>query len=137
MTGREGKRGAVAVGILPWFMWSLGALFFCYGFFQRVVPSVMISDLMRDFGVGAAILGNLSAFYFYAYAAMQLPVGVLVDNWGPRRTLAGGALVCGIGTLVFAAAFALGPAYLGRVRGEFVLTRRPGVRKGHHNAFPK
>lgn len=90
MTGREGERGAVAVGILPWFMWSLGALFFCYGFFQRVVPSVMISDLMRDFGVGAAILGNLSAFYFYAYAAMQLPVGVLVDNWGPRRTLAGG-----------------------------------------------
>ncbi len=45
MTGREGKRGAVAVGILPWFMWSLGALFFCYGFFQRVVPSVMIRDL--------------------------------------------------------------------------------------------
>jgi len=115
MTGREGKRGAVAVGILPWFMWFLGALFFGYGFFQRVVPSVMISDLMRDFGVGAAILGNLSAFYFYAYAAMQLPVGVLVDNWGPRRTLAGGALVCGIGTLVFAAAFALGPAYLGRL----------------------
>ena len=113
MTGREGG-GAAALGRLPWFMWSLGALFFCYGFFQRVAPSVMISDLMRDFGVTAGVLGNLSAFYFYAYAGMQLPVGVVVDNWGSRRVLAGGALICSIGTLLFATATTLGPAYLGR-----------------------
>ena len=114
MTGRGSKSGRAAVGPLPWFMWSLGALFFCYGFFQRVAPSVLVSDLMRDFGVGAAVLGNLSAFYFYAYAGMQLPLGVLVDNWGPRRILTGGALVCGLGTLMFATADTLGPAYLGR-----------------------
>jgi sugar phosphate permease len=80
-------------------MWSLAALFFSYAFFHRVVPSVMVSDLMRDFGVGAAVLGNLAAFYFYAYASLQLPVGVLVDSWGPRRVLTAGALVCGAGTL--------------------------------------
>jgi MFS family permease len=115
MTGRGSKSGRATVGPLPWFMWSLGALFFCYAFFQRVAPSVLVSDLMRDFGVGAAVLGNLSAFYFYAYAGMQLPLGVLVDNWGPRRILAGGALVCGLGTLMFATADTLGPAYLGRL----------------------
>ncbi len=59
MTGRGSKSGRAAVGPLPWFMWSLGALFFCYAFFQRVAPSVLVSDLMRDFGVGAAVLGNL------------------------------------------------------------------------------
>ena len=114
MRGRDDSGRSAAVGLLPWFMWSLGALFFGYGFFQRVAPSIMVSDLMRDFAVGAAILGNLSAFYYYAYAGMQLPVGVLVDNWGPRRALAGGALVCGIGTLLFATAGTLGPAHLGR-----------------------
>jgi hypothetical protein len=51
---------------LPWFTWGLGALLFCYGFFQRVAPSVMIDHLMRDLAVGGAVLGNLSAFYFYA-----------------------------------------------------------------------
>ena len=97
-----------------WLMWSLGTGFFCYGYFLRVAPSVMVSDLMRDFAVNAAVLGNLSAFYFYAYAAMQLPVGILVDTWGPRRALTGGALVCGLGTLLFAAASSVEPAYLGR-----------------------
>ncbi len=115
MTGRAGNGGASAAGLLPWVMWSLGALFFCYGFFQRVLPSVMVSDLMRDFGVGAALLGNLSAYYFYAYAGMQLPVGILVDRWGPRRCLAAGALVCGLGTLLFAAADSLAPASMGRL----------------------
>ena len=99
---------------LPWSMWSLGAGFFCYGYFLRVTPSVMVSDLMRDFAVNAAVLGNLSAFYFYAYAAMQLPVGILVDTWGPRRALTCGALVCGLGTLLFAASASIEPAYLGR-----------------------
>ena len=87
MTGRGSKNGRVAVGPLPWLMWSLGALFFCYAFFQRVAPSVLVGDLMRDFGVGAAVLGNLSAFYFYAYAGMQLPLGVLVDTWGPSSPI--------------------------------------------------
>ena len=54
---------------------ALGALFFGYAFLQRVSPSVMTSELMRDFAVGGAALGSLSAFYFYAYASIQLPVG--------------------------------------------------------------
>ena len=71
MRGRDDSGRSAAVGLLPWFMWSLGALFFGYGFFQRVAPSIMVGDLMRDFAVGAAILGNLSACYYYAYAGMQ------------------------------------------------------------------
>ncbi|MCW8836261.1 MAG: MFS transporter [Rhodospirillales bacterium] len=99
---------------LPWIFWGLGAAFYCYGFFQRVAPSVMVSDLMRDFGVSAAILGNLTAFYFYAYAGLQLPVGVIVDRWGPRRVLAIAAVLCGFGSLLFATAESLTAAYLGR-----------------------
>ncbi|HKJ52514.1 MAG TPA: MFS transporter, partial [Gammaproteobacteria bacterium] len=56
---------------------TLGTLFFGYAFVQRVSPSVMTDELMREFAVGGAALGSLSAFYFYAYASIQLPVGML------------------------------------------------------------
>jgi MFS family permease len=47
-------------------------------------------------------MGNLSAFYFYSYVAMQVPTGLLADHWGPRRLLTLGAAVAGLGTLLFA-----------------------------------
>ena len=98
-----------------WFIWGVGAAFFLYGFFQRVAPSAMIADLMRDFGAGAAILGNLSAFYFYSYAAVQVPVGVLLDRFGARRMLAAAALLCAAGSLLYAMAGSLPIAYAGRL----------------------
>ena len=100
---------------LPWLVWSFGPAMFFYAFFQRVAPSIMIDQLMRDLHTSGAVLGNLSAFYFYAYASLQIPVGLLMDRYGPRRLLCFGATVCAIGTGVFALATELGPAYLGRL----------------------
>ncbi len=102
-------------GARAWLAFALGALFFFYAFVQRVSPSVMVEDLMRDFAVGAAILGNLSAFYFYAYAGLQIPVGVLMDRIGPRRLMCGAAMLCGLGAILFAASEAIGGAYVGRL----------------------
>ncbi len=87
-----------------WFVWSLGAAFYCSGFYLRVAPAVMTDRLMADFNIGAAALGNLSAFYFYSYVAMQIPTGVLADTWGPRKLLSVGAFVAAMGTFLFAAA---------------------------------
>ena len=85
-----------------WFVWGLGALFYLMGFFHRVAPAVMTEELMREFNINATALGNLSAFYFYSYVAMQIPTGILSDTLGPRRLLTIGSLVAGIGTLIFA-----------------------------------
>ena len=98
-----------------WTAWGVGTTLFLYGFAQRVAPSVMIGDLMRDFSASGAILGNLSAFYFYAYAGIQIPVGVLLDRWGPRRLLAGAALVSAVGSLLFSTSSLLTQAYAGRL----------------------
>ena len=95
-------------------VWGLAAAFYLYGFFQRVAPASLAHDLMRDFGLTAAALGNLSAFYFYAYAAMQLPTGLLVDRYGAARVLAVGALMAGIGSLLFALAPTIELAAIGR-----------------------
>ena len=100
---------------LSWLIWGLGALFYLVGFYQRVAPAVITQELMSQFSLSAAALGNLSAYYFYAYVAMQLPTGVLADHWGPRRLLCAGAVVSGVGSLLFGLAPSLAWAELGRL----------------------
>ena len=99
---------------VAWIAWLCGASFYCYGFFQRVAPSVMVGDLMRDFAVSGAVLGHLTAFYFYAYAGLQIPIGVMVDRFGPRRMLGAAAVLCTVGSGLFATADSVGLAYAGR-----------------------
>jgi MFS family permease len=108
------NRAGTGSPLRPWLMWGAGALFFCYAFFQRVAPSVMVEDLMRDFAVGAAIAGTLSSLYFYPYAALQIPAGLLVDRFGPRRVLTGAAVVAALGSVAFGMADVIGLAYFGR-----------------------
>jgi len=100
--------------LVGWIMWGLVANLYLVGFFQRVAPAVMVNELMTDFGIGAAVLGNLSATYFYAYAAMQIPSGLLADAIGPRRLSAAAALVASVGIVLFALAPSIWLAYLGR-----------------------
>ena len=93
---------------------SLGTLFFGYAFVQRVSPSVMTNELMRDFAVGGAALGSLSAFYFYAYASIQLPVGMLTDHFGPRKLMSFAAALCALASIGFAFSDSLLTASVGR-----------------------
>jgi MFS family permease len=108
---RRRLAGTSVVGYAGWF---LAAMFFFYAWVLRVSPSVMVEQLMRDFAVSGAVLGNLSACYFYSYVVMQMPVGIAVDRWGPRRVLSVAVLVAGAGCLIFAYAPNLAMAYLGR-----------------------
>ncbi len=99
---------------LALFAWFAAASFFFYAWVLRVAPSVMVEELMRDFAVGAAVLGNLSAAYFYGYSGMQIPVGVLLDRFGPRRLMAAAAAICGCGCVLFAISDTLAMATAGR-----------------------
>jgi len=75
----------------------------------------MASELMRTFSLTGESLGNLAAFYFYAYLTMQLPVGLLLDRFSPKRLLATAIAVCALGTLLFAKAESLGIANFARL----------------------
>lgn len=100
---------------VPWLVWGLGAALFGWGWFQRVAPGVMVDTLMREFTVGGAVLGNLSAVYFYSYAISQVPAGLIVDAYGSRRIMVLSALLCTLGGLVFAQADGIVSAYVGRI----------------------
>jgi sugar phosphate permease len=104
-------------------VWGLGAALYLIGFFQRVAPAVITHELMAEFALSAAALGNLSALYFYTYVAIQIPTGVLVDHWGPRRVLTIGALLAAAGTLMFA----LASAYLVVGTGRLLVGAGVGV----------
>ena len=56
---------------------------------------------MRDFAVGGAALGSLSAWYFYTYASIQLPVGMLMDRFGPRKLMSFTMGMCAIASVGF------------------------------------
>jgi predicted MFS family arabinose efflux permease len=99
---------------LRWFVFGLAVSAFWLSFFHRVAPAALAGELTRTFHVSGAALGALAATYFYVYALMQLPTGVLADTAGPRRVLAGGTLVAGIGSLLFASAESIVAAALGR-----------------------
>jgi len=123
---------------LAWFIWGLGALFYLAGFFQRVAPAVMTQELMRDFHISAAGLGQLSGLYFYAYVAMQIPTGILADTLGPRKILTAGCMLAGVGTLLFALSPGFFGAGLGRLLiGGSVAVAFVGLLKLSSSWFPK
>jgi MFS family permease len=95
-------------------MWGIPALLFLIAFFHRVAPGVIAKDLMQAFGASGAIVGLLSATYFYAYAGLMVPSGLLIDAFGVRRVVAAGGAVMGLGTLAMAIATTQGLLFTGR-----------------------
>lgn len=99
---------------LAWSVWGVAATYYLAAFYLRSAPAVMTNELMRDFGIAASQLGQFSAFYFYAYIAMQIPTGVLVDSWGARRLLIAGSLAAAAGTCLFGLTSSYAVASVGR-----------------------
>ncbi|MCX6544521.1 MAG: MFS transporter [Acidobacteria bacterium] len=100
--------------LLSSFVWGIAAFFYLAAFYLRTQPAVMTTELMRDFGMNASQLGVLAAFFFYAYVAMQIPTGVLVDSWGARRLLVAGSIMAAVGSILFGATTSFGLAALAR-----------------------
>jgi MFS family permease len=95
---------------------------FAGGFFLsillRYVNAVIARDLAAEFVLTPSDLGLLTSAYFLAFAAFQVPLGVLLDRFGPRRVLSALLLVASAGGVLFAlaqgvAALALARALLG------------------------
>ena len=96
------------------FICGLGAAFYSYEYLLRILPSIMEGHLREHFGLTATGFGFLSAFYYYAYVPMQLPVGLLMDRFGPRRLLTIACLICVLGSLVFSNTIIFQYAAMGR-----------------------
>lgn len=100
--------------LVGWLICALGAIFYSYEYFLRISPSVMEGSLREHFNLSATGFGMLAAYYHYAYVPMQLPVGVLMDRFGPRRLLTVACLICVVGSFMFADTFLFSVAATGR-----------------------
>lgn len=78
----------------------MGAIYFL-ACLHRISPTVIARDLVNEFGADATALGLMASTYFYLYAAIQPPVGLLSDTIGPRRVVTIFTLISCLGCLVF------------------------------------
>jgi sugar phosphate permease len=99
---------------LRWGSFALVCAAYVLSFFHRIAPNPMAGELRAAFDLSAAELGALAGSYFWLYTPMQVPTGVLVDALGPRRVVALGGVVAGLGSIAFGRAESLAGAFLGR-----------------------
>jgi len=85
-----------------WLILVLGSLNFVLSMFYRVSTAVISPALVRDMNLTGGQLGDLSAAFYYAFAFSQAPLGVAIDRWGPRVTIACSAVPAVAGAVVFA-----------------------------------
>lgn len=93
-----------------------GAVFaYLIGVTQRTSFGVLSVDATERFQVNAAAVSTVAVVQIIVYAALQIPVGILVDRIGPRTLIVGGALLMALGQAVLAISPSIGVAILARV----------------------
>lgn len=88
---------------MAWMAWVVASVFYAYQYILRVMPNIMLSDIMQQFHIDAATFGQFAGVYYIGYSLMHLPIGILLDRVGPRKVMSVCALltVVGLAPLVF------------------------------------
>lgn len=84
---------------IAWAVWAIASIFYAYQYVLRVMPNVMLNDIMQQFNIGAGIFGQFSGVYYIGYSLLHLPVGIMLDRYGPRRIMSGCILLTVVGML--------------------------------------
>ncbi len=100
---------------MRWVIWAFASCFYFYEYLLRVSPSTMVPELMAAFSLNAAEIGVLGGAFFFTYAPMQLPVGILMDRFGARKLLTYASIGCGVGSFIFGVSKGLSLLYVGRL----------------------
>jgi predicted MFS family arabinose efflux permease len=116
------NKGKIAILVFS----SLTLLYFL-SIVHRVGIAVIANDLMVEFSADASLIGLMSSTYFYPYAAAQIPIGIMLDRIGIRKTVAILSSVACVGGFVFATGgdiltLSLGRALLGFGVGGFYVS---------------
>lgn len=79
-----------------------GSFFYCYQFIIRVSPNVMADDIMGNLLIDSVSFGVIVGFYYWAYSGIQIPLGLIMDKFGPRLFLSSAGFICGLACIIFA-----------------------------------
>lgn len=87
--------------VMSMMMWFLASFFYAYQYILRVLPNVMMDELLLKFQIDAEIFGQLNGIYYIGYAGMHIPIGWLLDRFGPKYILPLCMALCAGGLLPF------------------------------------
>lgn len=90
--------------MIAWVIWLVTSLFYAYQYILRVMPNIMLQDIMQQFHINASAFGQFSGVYYIGYSLLHLPVGILLDRFGPKKVMSSCILltVIGMTPLLFA-----------------------------------
>ncbi len=80
-------------------VWMIASIFYAYQYILRVMPNIMLDDIMQQFHISAATFGQFSGVYYIGYSLMHLPIGIMLDRYGPRKIITACTLLTVIGLL--------------------------------------
>lgn len=98
-----------------WFIVITLSMAYLFVYFHRLSLSVVADRLIHDFDSTASVIGLLGSLYFYCYAVMQLPAGLLSDSIGPRKTVTLFLLIAALGSILFGISNDIRIAFAGRI----------------------
>ncbi len=96
-----GKDLVKKVLLYRWLIFSIMALCYVVVYFHRLSPAVVAIDLQTAFHTSGGFMGLMASAYFYPYALMQFPAGLMSDSLGPRKTVTVFLLLASVGSIAF------------------------------------
>ncbi|KGP64267.1 MFS transporter [Legionella norrlandica] len=85
--------------VVAWFVWIIVSVFYAYQYVLRVMPNIMLEDITQQFHIDATVFGQFSGIYYIGYSLMHLPIGIMLDRFGPRKVMTGCILLTVVGLL--------------------------------------
>lgn len=98
-----------------WVILSLLSCSYLLVYVHRMCPAVLADDLVRDFSSTGAMIGVMASAYFYPYALMQPPAGIIADRLGPRKLITICMFVATAGAVWFSLAASVSSAFWARM----------------------
>jgi sugar phosphate permease len=102
------------LGRMAWTIWAVAMAAQVLNTVNRVAATPAVDNITSEFGMNAVTWASLMSMYFYIYAIMQFPSGIMADYLGPRKTITFGALLSTVGASVFGLAPSVPILFVGR-----------------------
>lgn len=120
---------------IAWSVWMIASIFYAYQYILRVMPNIMLEDIMRQFNIDAAVFGQYSGVYYLGYCLMHLPIAIALDRYGPKKVMPICILftVIGISPIIFADYWVypiIGRAFIGMGSSAAILGAFKVIRMG-------
>lgn len=82
---------------IAYFVWAIASIFYAYQYILRVMPNIMLSEILERYTIDAVLFGQYSGAYYLGYAFAHIPIGLLLDRYGPKNVMAASILLVMLG----------------------------------------